>query len=258
MQYFVLNESVVFRPDDSLLWLAESDENKIHLTPTMNRLLFLLIEKQGDVISREELFVKVWDNWGMEGSNNSLNHFISQLRKIFQSYGLPDSTIKTIPRIGFMFSSDIEIKKIEQENIPTISKKNVEPSIIKQGRSRLFKFACLFSFIVSILSIVAIQHVYKNTPVSEVVFLTKTDMCDVYALNKITEISKKTQETVIKEFIKEKSVQCDTQKVIFFFADKMIFFNQTGKVYAGVCKGEITNFNNCRNIMDRTWRTKKA
>lgn len=122
--YHILNKEVVFSPDDGAIWLKEKADDKVILTPTLNRLLQCLIENHGKVITREEVFQHVWDRWGKEGSNNSLNQFISQLRKIFHSYGFSDDTITTVPRIGFILNNDIAIQTLH-EQVPALFKKKL-------------------------------------------------------------------------------------------------------------------------------------
>lgn len=108
-----INRTVIYNPDDGTLTLIDdSDQDfvgEISLTPTANRLLHLLIMHQGSVIQREELLEHVWDNYGLKSSNNSLNQYISMLRRNFADLGLEDAAIVTVPRTGFMFSQELEI-----------------------------------------------------------------------------------------------------------------------------------------------------
>ncbi|WP_297203536.1 winged helix-turn-helix domain-containing protein [uncultured Pluralibacter sp.] len=108
-----INRTVIYNPDDGTLTLVDdSDQDcvgEISLTPTANRLLHLLIMHQGSVIEREALLEHVWDNYGLKSSNNSLNQYVSMLRRNFADLGLEEAAIVTVPRTGFMFSQDLEI-----------------------------------------------------------------------------------------------------------------------------------------------------
>ncbi|WHZ41075.1 helix-turn-helix domain-containing protein [Rahnella bonaserana] len=53
----------------------------------VRRILLLLIEQQGVVVQRETFFKKVWDDYGLNASNNNLNHCISKLRKVVSTLG---------------------------------------------------------------------------------------------------------------------------------------------------------------------------
>lgn len=53
----------------------------------MNRLLAYLLERQGQVINRDELLDNVWDLHGLRSSNHTLNKYISEIRKHFVSTG---------------------------------------------------------------------------------------------------------------------------------------------------------------------------
>lgn len=109
-----INRTVIYNPDDGTLKLIDDDihqvsAGEISLTPTANRLLHLLITHHGSVLQREELLENVWDNFGLKSSNNSLNQYISVLRRNFADLGLEELAIVTVPRIGFMFNQDLEI-----------------------------------------------------------------------------------------------------------------------------------------------------
>lgn len=69
----------------------------------------LLVIQHGNVVEREAFLREVWDERGLQGSNNSLNQYISILRKLLASL-VPDATfIVTVPKMGFMLSADITV-----------------------------------------------------------------------------------------------------------------------------------------------------
>lgn len=78
-------------------------------------LLCLLIENHGEVVSKQEIFDKVWQNSFVEDSVLTQN--IYTLRKTFEEFGEAD-LIKTLPRRGYLFkyerSAPIPLK-IERE-----------------------------------------------------------------------------------------------------------------------------------------------
>nr|WP_170843998.1 winged helix-turn-helix domain-containing protein [Pluralibacter gergoviae] len=110
---YCINRTVIYNPDDGSLTLTDESHQEsageISLTPTANRLLQLLIAHQGSVLAREELLEHVWDNYGLKSSNNSLNQYISMLRRNFTDLGVEEMAIVTVPRVGFMFSPELEV-----------------------------------------------------------------------------------------------------------------------------------------------------
>ncbi|EGB2808513.1 winged helix-turn-helix domain-containing protein [Salmonella enterica] len=81
------------------------------MAATTRRLLAVLISNHGNPVERDCLLKKVWDDNGMRSSNSNLNQYISILRKQLLQVGLPDNAVITIPRVGFMFSPDIEVRR---------------------------------------------------------------------------------------------------------------------------------------------------
>ena len=76
MKYLINNE-VTFRTDDGVLASLSPSDNSLTLSITANRILTYLLEQEGKVVSREEMFTNVWDKNGLQASNNSLSQYIS-------------------------------------------------------------------------------------------------------------------------------------------------------------------------------------
>lgn len=107
--FYTINNTINFRDTDGLIWLDRDEVSSIALTTTTSRLLAFLLERQGEVVPRDEILSYVWDAHGLRSSNNSLNKYISDLRNIFRNLGYSEEIIVTVPRIGFMFSADIPV-----------------------------------------------------------------------------------------------------------------------------------------------------
>src|SRR5687767_3080366 len=78
--------------DNRFLW---HDDRPVDLPPKALGLLSLLIENEGSVVTKSEIWRVVWDNAFVEETN--LTHHIYLLRKTFRDLGEPDP-IKTVPR----------------------------------------------------------------------------------------------------------------------------------------------------------------
>src|SRR5215470_12013254 len=84
-----------------LLW---ADGELLLLPPKAVELLCVLVENNGAVVTKDEIFQKVWQNAFVEETN--LTHNIYLLRKAFKDLGETEF-IKTIPRRGYRFSGDV-------------------------------------------------------------------------------------------------------------------------------------------------------
>ncbi len=95
---YKINETVRFKPADGAIWSIESPEQVINLTITNCNLLCLLLNKKGEILSREQILEDIWDKQGLRSSNNTLNQYISILRRTFSLLGIDDEVIKPFQR----------------------------------------------------------------------------------------------------------------------------------------------------------------
>lgn len=87
----------------------QADESTIKVEHRVMEVLKILIEANGDMVSRQDLLDRVWDNY--EGGAEGLNQAISKLRKIFSDDAKNAKVIETISKKGYRI-----ITKIEQEH----------------------------------------------------------------------------------------------------------------------------------------------
>ncbi|SCC66970.1 winged helix-turn-helix domain-containing protein [Kosakonia oryziphila] len=116
---YIIDHTIRFSPASETLGLIDNPDSFVVLTPACNRLLMYLISNQGAVLSRERIFSTLWEQYGKTPSNSSLNSYISLIRKSFVNLGLSNEIISTIPKIGFLFNSDIqvEVELIESKDV---------------------------------------------------------------------------------------------------------------------------------------------
>ncbi len=86
-------------------------DQKIHLQNQVAKVLILLIEANGQVISKKELLNQAWQ--GAIVTENSLDKTISELRKVFSDSRTHPEFIETLPKKGYRFIAPL--KKIERE-----------------------------------------------------------------------------------------------------------------------------------------------
>ena len=110
----------VFRLDTDKGLFVENEQVK--LAPKVWQTLVFFVENQGRVITKNELFEKVWADTFVE--DNALSFNISQLRKALAKHDNQTVFIETIPKRGFRFNT--EVAEIKRENI--------QPEIIYEKR----------------------------------------------------------------------------------------------------------------------------
>ncbi len=107
---YIFNQIITFNVDMGNLSISGmSEHDAIPIANPAQRLLLLLIANQGQVVSREDIFKKVWDDHGLISSNNNLNQCVSRLRKVIRTLGIEDEFIVTVPKIGFMLEPEIQV-----------------------------------------------------------------------------------------------------------------------------------------------------
>ena len=84
--------------ENRFLWCQSEP---VDLPPKALDLLCLLVEKQGEVVSKDEIWQSVWPDAFVEETN--LTHNIYLLRKAFKQLGERDP-IQTVPRRGYRFA----------------------------------------------------------------------------------------------------------------------------------------------------------
>lgn len=116
---YLFDHSILYHSEDGTLHFLEAGaEDIVTLTPVLNRILLLLIAKQGQLITKEEFLIKVWDNYGRAGSSHTLNQYLSTLRKIFHKH-LNKKGIVTIAKQGYMLSPDIIVSTVDDQSKAT-------------------------------------------------------------------------------------------------------------------------------------------
>ena len=106
----IISNDVLFNEEEGQL-VNQAADISVMMAASTRRLLEILILNQGNPVGRDSLLKMVWDDNGMRSSNSNLNQYISILRKQLGQVGLPDDTVITIPRVGFMFNPEIEVRR---------------------------------------------------------------------------------------------------------------------------------------------------
>ncbi len=101
---FIINDR--FIADINRNMVFDKKENiETRLEPRLVRLLCTLVDKQGEVVTRELLIKEIWNNY--LGANEGLSQAISFLRKLLDDG--EKNMIKTLPKKGYIFHATIRI-----------------------------------------------------------------------------------------------------------------------------------------------------
>ncbi len=95
-----------FRLDGSECLLLRDGE-VVSLTPKAFDLLKFMVERPGELLTKEELLQAVWPGTFVEESNLADN--ISKLRKVLGDDGNGQRFIETVPKRGYRFTAPVEV-----------------------------------------------------------------------------------------------------------------------------------------------------
>lgn len=159
----------------SLLNLLTGDS--VELSQTSTRLLAELLNHQGDILSRNEIFQSVFDKYGARASNSNLNQYISTLRRNLSDLGVEKEIITTVPRIGFKIADDAIIHNDREYRPPFLEEKIPKPTLRTPHLSlfqRAGRIAILaFAFILLLIKPVAFK---SDTDVQKMI----EDQCIIF------------------------------------------------------------------------------
>lgn len=244
MNYILNNEIIYNSFDGSIRHLNDKPENAVSITETANKILLLLISRQGEVVSREDFFREIWDKEGLISSENTLNQYISKLRKIFSVFLPNENIITTVPRFGYVFSNDINIKK----NISA-------EGIISEGFTLKHKY---FAPLFILLLVIAILYLAGDQPVK---FIPSTSRlidhyqsCPIYEVTGIKGLkTDNVQREVVLHAIKLSNLTCESDVSFYVFMNKIKFLNKQSTVLISKCNRLSEYKNTCKNVYYTNW-----
>lgn len=110
------------------------DGQPVKLAPKVFQTLVLFAENQGRIISKDELFEKIWADTFVE--DNALSFNISQLRKALAQYDNETVFIETIPKRGFRFNAVVTELETEETETEIVYEKYQKQELIIDEQSQ--------------------------------------------------------------------------------------------------------------------------
>lgn len=240
---YLIDQAVVYRTDDGVLWMAGNESETVTLSPTANRLFNVIIEGREKPMRRQELLTKVWDEHGLVSSGNSLNQYLYQLRKVLAAFGLSEHAIETIPKVGIILSQDISVSVhyADKDNAPENS---------------WFKYRYLIFALILIVNIVLTYSAlssYRGISVRNPDHIGYIDECPVYALNQSFPMSNERLVELASTFMEQNAAQCKKGKVIYFHGDNNFFAEGYGNAFLSLCLMKNDRLQRCANYLTMDW-----
>ncbi len=105
-----INARLIYDATDGTLTLPGSTDADGQLSITASALLYFFL-RNTDIVSRDEVLKKVWDDNGLTSSNSNLNQYLSMLRKTFRHYDI-ENIIVTVSRGHLQLNPQVHIEPL--------------------------------------------------------------------------------------------------------------------------------------------------
>jgi len=259
---YIIDENITYNPHDCTLSHIDTGE-EIKLSITSGRLLEKFLESQGDILSRDILLKEVWDIYGLRGSNNNLNQYVSLIRRAATDFGC-NNLIITIPKVGFKLNPEINIcrKKIgivnnEQMSNPLHSSKTLKDSlwiIVYYTRPMLLLFV-LFAVISYAILYSFISHDFTNKDISPISMMLPGG-CEIISLKKTDESEKQVMIKNALSSLTDNGIKCSNNGRVYFISYTSFTTKDLGRTMVAYCKtNNERRIISCDNFYYKEWRS---
>lgn len=256
---YIIENLLCFRADDGAFWAKDAEEDILVLSPIVARLFHLFIEAQGKLLTRDEIMHEVWEKHGLEPSNNSLNQYVSQLRKLLTQFQMPDDSIRTVPREGFILKNELIIKTVREETSKnsTSLDEEVATLVIKPELPAMIVLSiCLILALilapVGVVYYTDVLHKQRMSIKPEKIGVVGN--CPVYSI--LMGRNAKLSETLssAKHYIEQNSISCNDENIVYFFATGGMLKNQGGRAFLSHCQRKDNEIIACLDYTYHTWK----
>lgn len=222
----IINDTLVYLPEEHRLIPLGVRGKETVLNVPASRCLQLLLKQPGITVSQGEFFSEVWEKNGQYVTANTLYQNISLLRKGMREAGLAKNVIRTIPKIGVVYSGTVEVLEEENEEVfqedsgtqaiathevtPTATATPV-PSSTSFNRKKLLRYGLYTVFIIIMVILLT-----SNTSQSQQFFNTHNrvahiNQCSVY----IDRSDLATNVEGYKQFLTASNVVCHPDEFVY-------------------------------------------
>ncbi|EBH1887311.1 hypothetical protein FKD80_23715 [Salmonella enterica] len=235
---FIINCSIVFDQFSNRLSLVTQADSYINLSNSGSRLLYYFVNNPRKTCLKETLLTCVWEDFGLNPSQNNLYITVSQLRKAFNLLGDYSDLIETIPKTGFRLNADIETKTIDSsaESLSSLASPLSTSDLPVQNeikpRNIVFIFTSIFLIVISLVAV----NFYNKTKIhylpSTDILILKEDNCHIYGDKHILKPADKND---ILFVLKSRNVDCVNKTKNLYFERYLLPIPSETGLFLSVC-----------------------
>ena len=114
--------------------LVTKSGSRVRLTGKKYRVLVMLLEKAGEIVSRDAICRDLWPSDTVVDKNFSLTTIINNLRRVLEDSSFRPQYIETIPRRGYVFIAPLELSHDSKPRAASASLAGGEPRLFSIRR----------------------------------------------------------------------------------------------------------------------------
>lgn len=208
------------------------------LTIIASKILHHLVLHHGELVTRDTLFTEVWEKAGIVSSSNTLNQYISQLRKTLAGYLGEGDIIVTVPRAGYYLSKDIDVSTQIRHQ------RNLLPHMLK------YAMAVMTLVVIFLGSFLYTDQPKKITPRK----IGELKGCPVYDISGVkSDVTDASIFAVAKEALEKNNQICTATTAFYIYAQETLHLHKPAKILFSRCIEWSDSRNTCQNIYYFSW-----
>ena len=246
---FLIAEKIKFNPEDGSLTHCATKET-VKLTLTASRLLETLLRASEGILSREKLLTMVWDDYGLQASNSSLNQYISILRRALSAFGCEELII-TVPKMGFRLNPDITLQLTQ--TVPL----SIPEQVTSQRTGKLFSLKNAYLTMIIVLTLFICGAIVFFNTVSSVSTshypLYKDSLatgCEVVYMKNLSERDREKARKNIAAILKDNAATCGPEQKVIFDSNDSFTAQSAGRTLFSLCTAGKNNQRGCTICVD--------
>ena len=256
---------LIYDAMDGTLTLPGSDEADSQLSITANALLWFFL-RHTEVVSRDEVLKKVWDDNGLTSSNSNLNQYLSMLRKTFRHYDI-DNIIVTVSRGLLQLNPDLTIERLDaspEPEQPPAAEAEPDPAAVPEEQkavsSRHARGTCWYlaggCLLTIALLLVICSFLGGNTSHPITLTQMRHSQCELLASDEMLRSVAGTAYGKNFDAVRQRlKLECKPgERFVFFYGDRLET-NGLGRVFLAHCAMHEDNpFSYCDNYFYYSWK----
>ncbi|MGC7405847.1 winged helix-turn-helix domain-containing protein [Pandoraea pneumonica] len=116
MAKYLIGDAARFDSETLTLAATHSPDTPLALGAAAARCLLVLLEADGEIVTKKALLTEAWEQYGAVVSSNNLSQAIVQVRRALEQAGVDPAALATVPRIGYRLHQAVKLSPFVDAN----------------------------------------------------------------------------------------------------------------------------------------------